>query len=89
MRPDDIPEDAWDAAEVRVNEMARNIRDDCQCVDCRSIRVEAFARAILAERERCAKVAEEGVKWTPEPPKEAAFYVRETPLCIARAIRNG
>jgi hypothetical protein len=45
-RPDDIPQDVWDAAERAY------VHDDY------FEQVEMTARAILAERERCAKVAE-------------------------------
>jgi hypothetical protein len=63
-KPDDIPQDAWDAA-----------RDAGQWIDF-DMQVEATARAILAERERCAKV--------PALSGEETF----ADLVIA-AIRNG
>lgn len=50
-KPDDIPQDVWDDAERRLG--------DRFLLGARDAAVEIIARAIMAERERCAKVAED------------------------------
>lgn len=50
-KPDDIPQDVWDAGEDHLRRYSYLL-----------ISTEIVARAMLAERERCAKLAElEGV----------------------------
>lgn len=50
-KPDDIPQDEWDASEDHLRRYSYLLSS-----------TEIVARAILAERERCAKLAErEGV----------------------------
>lgn len=58
-RPDDIPADVWVAADEALDNLL------CNCIEAsgstEQLRVDStipIARAILAERERCAKVAE-------------------------------
>jgi hypothetical protein len=55
-RPNDIPEDVWEAARDRVVMLDT---DDCRCPECGDARTEMVARAVLAEQDRCAKVAAE------------------------------
>jgi len=50
-KPEDIPQDLWSAANAAF-EQASLIADDDKCI-------AIFAQAILAERERCAKIAAE------------------------------
>jgi hypothetical protein len=51
-KPDDIPEDVWRAAMKCAGTVCRNLPDDYGDL---TIEVEAIARAILAERNRCFK----------------------------------
>lgn len=80
-RPSDVPQDAWDVAEICFPGNAWN-----------PIAIERTARAILAEREVCAQVAETATRitymhWDPEglEPVETKIDYREK---IANAIRN-
>jgi len=52
-KPDDIPQDVWETAQSSIAEGMRSTNIP-----------EAVARAILAERERCAKVAERDADWS-------------------------
>lgn len=61
-KPDDIPQDVWDAAAIGVDYYSR--------------RQEHVARAVLAERERCAVKADR-------------YADRESGRVIAKAIREG
>lgn len=54
MRPEDIPQDAWDAARAAYAGYGRAGEYDVTLAA-----YELIARAILAERERCARVAED------------------------------
>jgi hypothetical protein len=74
-RPNDIPEDVWEAA-------AKFWAGD-------GSERAAVARAILAERERCADIADFGVKWTPVPTGDVQKIVDESCARIAAAIRKG
>lgn len=49
-KPDDIPQEVWDAAQAALSTMPTYGDPEEQC--------HATARAILAERERCASQAE-------------------------------
>lgn len=69
-RPEDIPQDVWDRAAFAV----------CGFLAVNRVSfapVERTARAILAERERCAKVA------------ESDFHRARAGLSVAAAIRTG
>lgn len=62
-KPADIPQDVWNAAETAFDLML------CNCIEAsgtskqfRIDSIEPHARAILAERERCAKVCEAAAK---------------------------
>lgn len=56
-KPDDIPQDVWDVAEaVRGRVFNAMHDDDGRLTD--NDPAEDIARAIMAERERCAKIAE-------------------------------
>lgn len=79
MKPDDIPQDVWDYAEIALKFVPSG--DD-------NAQIDSVSRAILAECERCAKVAEKhdspGQMWATA--KLAAGYaVRD----ISAAIRKG
>lgn len=59
MKPDDIPEDVWEVAENSLDLML------CNCIGAsgsteqlRADSISDLSRAIMAERERCAKIAE-------------------------------
>ncbi|MFD1944691.1 hypothetical protein [Paradevosia shaoguanensis] len=52
-KPDDIPQDVWETAQSSIAEGMRSTNIP-----------EAVSRAILAERERCAKVAERDADWS-------------------------
>jgi hypothetical protein len=83
VRPDDIPQDVWEAAKATGTEMRKNqpIYD-----------IEPIARAIMAERERCALeartalqdwlMAHYGAKGIPDG-------LRVLPAEVATAIRKG
>lgn len=49
----------------------------------------AICEAILAERDRCAKIAEHGVKWSPPIGGGVERWVDESTSRIAAAIRRG
>lgn len=68
-KPDDIPQDIWDAAIKSVRSAWRR----------KSNAAEGCARAIMAEREACALVAENYFSGNPFPTTSGA---------IAAAIRN-
>ncbi len=55
-KPDDIPQDVWAAA---INARKKFHDDDRRPLPPFALLDRIIARAILAERERCAKVAEE------------------------------
>jgi hypothetical protein len=58
-KPDDIPQDVWDAA---INAASAAVREDDPgfyiTKRATDVLMEASARAILAERERCAVIAD-------------------------------
>lgn len=54
-KPDDIPQDVWETAALCWNTMPSGASDAGTAY---------IARAILAERERCAKVAERDADWS-------------------------
>lgn len=77
-KPDDIPQDVWDAASEVVGTI--------DGLGYAKVHTDKIARAILAERERCAEIAETGAGWigdyhrTPKASMTGA---------IAAAIRKG
>ena len=87
-KPEDIPQDVWDTAErcwTFVMDETHGAPDE----------IEQIARAILAERERCAKVAEgtaAAAKACEAENSETAIYHRiyaDIATGIAADIRNG
>lgn len=86
-KPEDIPQDVWDAADAVLDGNAWN-----------PIRTEAIARTIMAERERCAKVAGDyiisGNSIHPDVPFErladsTITIAHTTCQHVAAAIRKG
>lgn len=71
-KPDDIPQDVWDSTE--------GVRISFVNPDPDEVR-EAVARAVMEERERCAKIAEEMLKF--------ADTTSASDIAISQAIRNG
>ena len=84
--PEGISQSAWDEAREALIDAGRNPEYEL-------LTMPLIARAIMAaterERERCALIADYGVKWTPEPDKKALFLVNESCSRIAAAIRQG
>lgn len=92
-KPDDIAQDVWDAAVAVGRTVCRNLDYDDVTVE-----VTAIARAILAERERCALLAG---NWAinrrpihPEVPfdqisEQSRSVCHMTASHIAAAIRKG
>lgn len=76
-KPDDIPQDIWDAAEIATIGWVRT-EDDGSPEATFDNFVNAIARAILDERDRCWKIA-------------YCAYDRKTEICsrIVRKIRSG
>lgn len=83
MKPDDIPQDVWDAAAFAVCSF-RVVSEE------KAVIVERCARAILAEREANAKKVE---SWRPfpKPASRAAMYwlIHCAVPNLAAAIRKG
>ncbi len=76
MRPEDISEEAWNVAEVYLRNLSHLLSS-----------TEIVARVLLAERERCAKLAEQGrVAWYSSDYQGGFNDACNT---VARAIRNG
>lgn len=84
-KPSDVPQDVWDAAVIAVENMPTRppFKADVH---------RAIAEAIIAEREACAQIADNGryttfMHWDPEgrEPVTAPIPYREE---IAVAIRN-
>lgn len=78
MRPDDIPEDVWAAAE----RPAFRVQLDVQAGQIWDIQ-PTIARAILAERDRCARIAADGAE------DEPYGHAKARASLIAQAIRSG
>lgn len=68
MKPNDISDDAWEAARERVVAIRVFTGEEAM--------IEIVARAIMAERERCAKVAESNNEW-PQEGEEIATAIRK------------
>jgi hypothetical protein len=60
-KPDDIPADVWEAAWIAANNIPADYTYDGQSDGVAEMQegCEVIARATLAERERCAKVADD------------------------------
>lgn len=93
-KPDDIPADVWASAENALDNML------CNCIEAsgssekfRADNVSDIARAILAERERCAKVAETLFSRTPKEGRKTLYKSQELAVyaseLVAAAIRGG
>lgn len=84
MKPDDIPQDVWDAVEAIMAEVDAGA--DLSTEECISL-------AILAERERCAKVAETCISRTPREGRKTLYKSQEIAVyasdMVAEAIRKG
>lgn len=67
-KPDDIPEDVWDAANVAYIAIDDHALAPMDCLHCGGLSIDQWAtqaviaRAILAERERCARIADHYTK---------------------------
>jgi hypothetical protein len=55
-KPEDIPQDVW-ATSVKVELVVEVEFTDLRDWNSRDVATEVIARAIMAERERCAKIA--------------------------------
>lgn len=65
-RPDDIPEDVFDIAAIELGGPGIHVH-----INSYGMMRERLARAILAERERCAKVAETYYDHVPDALRDA------------------
>lgn len=88
-KPDDIPQDVWATAEKMASEYRRWV-DHGNTLASLSDHAEAamadsFARAILAERERCAKVCADEI----EQARQLGPHHIPVISGIAAAIRKG
>lgn len=84
-KPDDIPQDVWEAAfTAHFNEPLTD-KTEAAMMPLDGLMVRQTARAIIAERERCSKIAEDDRAPYHGKPKSIA---RETSLAIAQAIRG-
>lgn len=74
-RPEDIPQDVWDAAFAAMPPINRDAYETSPYAMVLHL---GFARAIMAERDRCARIA-------------FCAYDRKTEICsrIVRKIRTG
>jgi hypothetical protein len=97
MKPDDIPQDVWAAARAAQDEAVAFCLDNKLAVSeypfasgrAKEALDRSIARAIYAERERCAQLAEQDVRTATaiQQSYRPTWYVRA--LEIAAAIRKG
>jgi hypothetical protein len=82
-KPDDVPQDVWDAA-VKAELVVEDEFTDLNDWNSRDVATDIIARAIMAERERCAKIADAHAaeNWSMTEEEHAAQV-------IAAAIRKG
>lgn len=88
-KPDDIPQDVWDAAEDAFDTLLCNdIQASGTAAQFRIDSITPVARAILAERERCARLAdpvEPRGDWHASAYEKQAYDLR---VNIAASIRG-
>lgn len=61
-KPDDIPQDVWETAELEALKYVEWLTPTPADADAEHVLTISFARAILAERERCAKLCDKEVR---------------------------
>lgn len=83
-KPDDIPQDVWDATVACAKTVCRNLPDGYGDM---AIEFRAIAKAIMDERKRCSNIAaEEAEGYTTD---DAAYYGEANAcLIIWRRIRG-